>query len=288
MAEPVLYLNGSFVPLSGACLSPLDRGFSLADGVFETMVAVEDRVFRLDDHLARLLEGASVLELPLPAPSDLAWAVRETLRRNGLPRSVARLTATRGVDPGRGLALPAQSTPTVVVRVTPRERLNNESGGRSIGLSIRVASLRRNETSPISRVKSLAYTEGIVARLEARRAGADDALLLNTQGNVACATSSNIFVVRSDRAVVTPPTSDGALPGVARRTVLELARRLGHVTAQESIRPSDVMRAEEVFLTNVVTGPVPVISVDGHPVGTGKPGEVSRALATSYAAAVEG
>jgi branched-chain amino acid aminotransferase len=256
--------------------------------VFETMVAVEDRVFRLDDHLARLLEGASVLELPLPAPSDLAWAVRETLRRNGLPRSVARLTATRGVDPGRGLALPAQSTPTVVVRVTPRERLNSESGGRGIGLSIWVASLRRNETSPISRVKTLAYTEGIVARLGAQRAGADDALLLNTQGNVACATSSNIFVVRSDRAVVTPPTSDGALPGVARRTVLELARHLGHVTAEESISPADVMQAEEVFLTNVVTGPVPVISVDGHPVGTGVSGEVSRALATSYAAAVEG
>ena len=268
--------------MSKAYLSPLDRGFSLADGVFETMVAVGDRVFRLDDHLARLLEGASVLELPLPTPRDLAWAVRETLRRNGLPRSVARLTATRGVDSGRGLATPAQSTPTVVVRVTPRQRLEDESGGRSI----KVASLRRNETSPVSRIKSLAYTEGIVARLEAQRAGADDALLLNTQGNVACATSSNIFLVRSDRAVVTPPTSDGALPGIARRTVLELATRLGYPTSEESISPADVMQAEEVFLTNVVTGPVPVISVDGHPVGTGS--DVCRALATSYAALVEG
>ena len=282
MAEPVLYLSGNFVPLSKAYLSPLDRGFSLADGVFETMVAVGDRVFRLDDHLARLLEGASVLELPLPTPRDLAWAVRETLRRNGLPRSVARLTATRGVDSGRGLATPAQSTPTVVVRVTPRQRLEDESGGRSI----KVASLRRNETSPVSRIKSLAYTEGIVARLEAQRAGADDALLLNTQGNVACATSSNIFLVRSDRAVVTPPTSDGALPGIARRTVLELATRLGYPTSEESISPATVMQAEEVFLTNVVTGPVPVISVDGHPVGTGS--DVCRALATSYAALVEG
>lgn len=286
MDEPVLYLSGSFVPLSRAYLSPLDRGFSLADGAFETMVAVGDRVFRLDDHLARLAEGASVLELPLPTPGDLAWAVRETLRRNGLPRSVARLTATRGIDSGRGLAPPAQSTLTIVVRVTPRQRLVIESGGQRIGLSIIVASLRRNESSPISRIKTLAYTEGIVARLEAQRAGADDALLLNTQGGVACATSSNVFLVRGDRTVVTPPTSHGALPGIARRTVLELADRLGHPVAKESISPADLMQAREVFLTNVITGPVPVISVDGQPVGTGT--EVTRALADSYAASVEG
>ncbi len=149
-------------------------------------------------------------------PEELAWAVRETLRRNGLPRSVARLTVTRGVDLGRGLALPAQSTPTVVVRVTPRQQMTGHLAGRSL----MVASVRRNETSPLSRMKSLAYTDGVIARLEAQRAGAEDALLLNTRGNVACATSSNLFLVRSDRTVVTPLPSDGALPGIARRLSL--------------------------------------------------------------------
>ncbi|MEE9261245.1 MAG: aminotransferase class IV [Dehalococcoidia bacterium] len=284
MVEPILYIGGRFVPQGQAHLSPLDRGFSLADGLFETMVAVGDCVFRLDDHLSRLLEGARLLELPLPTPEEMAWAVRETLRRNGLPRSVARLTVTRGVDLGRGLALPAQCTPMVVVRVTPRQPLTSQTTGRSLI----VASLRRNEFSPLSQAKSLAYTEGIVARLEAQRAGAEDALLLNTRGDMACATSSNLFLVRSDGTVVTPPPSDGALPGIARRTVLEMAPRLGLLPLEESIAPADLMRAEEIFLTNVVTGPVPVISIDGRPVGAGEPGRVSLALATSYVAVVEG
>ncbi len=284
MAEPILYIGGRFVPQGKAHLSPLDRGFSLADGLFETMVAAGDSVFRLDDHISRLFDGARLLELPMPTPEELTWAVRETLRRNGLPRSVARLTVTRGVDLGRGLALPAKSTPMVVVRVTPCNPLPSQS----TGLSLITSSLRRNETSPLSRVKSLAYTEGIVARLEAQRAGADDALLLNTQGNVACATSSNLFLVRSDGTMVTPPPSEGALPGIARRTVLEIARRLGRLPVQEPITPADLVRAQEVFLTNVVTGPVSVISIDRRPVDAGGLGMVSLALARSYAAAVEG
>lgn len=283
MAEPILCIGGRFVPEGQAHLSPLDRGFSLADGLFETMVAVGDRVFRLHDHLSRLLEGARLLRLPLPTSDELAWSVIETLRRNGLPRSVARLTVTRGVDLGRGLAPPAQSTPTIVIRVTPHQPLTAPTAGRSL----MVANIRRNETSPLSWVKSLAYTEAIVELLEARRAGADDALLLNTGGNVACATSSNLFLVRSNGTVVTPPVSEGALPGIARRTVLEMAPQLGLMPLEKPIALADLMRAEEVFLTNVVTGPVAVTCIDGHPIGAGKPGRMSLALATTYAEMVE-
>ncbi|MBI4299313.1 MAG: aminotransferase class IV [Chloroflexi bacterium] len=284
MGETVLYVNGRFLPESQANVSALDRGFTLADGLFETMVAVQERVFRLDDHLSRLMKGADWLDLSLPTPDELAGAIRETLRRNGLPRSVARLTVTRGMDTGRGLSIPEGASPTVVVRVMTRQRLPSQNSGRSLTIS----TLRRDEASPLSQFKSLFYTQGIVARLKAQRSGADDALLLNTKGKVACATSSNLFLVRRDGTLVTPPPSDGALLGIARQTVMELARSLDISLAEDSIAPEELSEAEEVFLTNVVTGPVPVVSVDGRLIRGSEPGRVSLALATSYAAMVEG
>lgn len=279
---PFLYVNGLFLPAGQPSLSPLDRGFTLADGIFETMVARGTGVFRLEDHLARLAEGARLLELPLPPGEALAAAVAETLRRNGFSRSVVRLTVTRGVDPGRGLAVPSGLIPTVVIRATPRE------SGSSLpaGLRVVVASLRRDEASPLSRVKSLAYTAGVLARLEARRAGADDALLLNTQGRLAGGTSSTLFLVLEDR-LLTPPVEEGALPGVSRRALLELAQEGGIPAAEAPLTLADLGRAGEAFLTNVVTGPVAIVALGDRPLGAGIPGPFTQRLAAAYAAVVE-
>jgi branched-chain amino acid aminotransferase len=274
----IVYINGRFVPETDASLSPLDRGFTLADGLFETMVASGDRIFRLNDHMLRLQRGADVLYIPLPPVEDLMDAVHESLRRNGLSHSVVRLTVTRGIDPGRGLDVTPDIAPSVVIRVaTWHGPLDSLPQGRSLLLS----HIPRNNLSPLAGIKSLSYVEGVLARLEARRSGADDALVCNTHGFLIGATSSNIFVM-IDGKLLTPSEGDGILPGMARRTVLEEAKRIGIFVEERSLTSDSIAGADEVFLTNVVAGVVPVVSLFGSPVGFGASGTVTGRLASAY------
>lgn len=277
-AAGTVYVNGRLLPAAEASLSPLDRGFTLADGLFETVVADGQRVFRLPDHLRRLAAGAEVLGLTLPTEETLAAAILQTLRANELALAIARLTVSRGVGLGRGLDVSAGLEPTVVVTVSRWGGLPDEvPAGRSLAL----ANARRNDTSPLAGVKSLSYVDAVVARMMAKRAGADDALVCNTGGRVTGATSSNLFIVM-EGGLVTPPLSDGVLPGVARRTVLEEAARLGLETRERSLSPGDVAGSEEAFLTNVVTGVVPVTALDGRSVGSGAAGRVTSRLFSAY------
>ena len=281
-AVPLAYVNGRFVRETDASLSPLDRGFTLADGVFETMVARDDRVFRLRDHLARLRRDAAMLHLRLPPTRTLAGAVGETLRRNGHEWAVARLTVSRGVDRGWGLDVRRGLTPTVVVRTGPWQGPPEAPPpARRLALS----PYSRNDRSPLSRAKTLAYVQDVVAREEARRRGAHDALLCNTRGLVGCASSSNVFVFL-EGALVTPPVEDGVLPGIARSTLLAVAENQGIAAREESLTPEDVARADEAFLSNVGTGPVPVASLDGRRIGPGVPGPVTARLVVAYWARV--
>ena len=273
-----MYVNGRFVPENEATISPMDRGFTLADGLFETMVALGDSVFRMDDHLARMRRGADFLRIPLPSTEELTEAVLESIRRNGLPGSVARLTVSRGLDRGRGLDAPPGLEPTLVVRVAPwAAPPEAPPAGRRLALSLAA----RNDRSPLARIKSLSYVEGVTARLEAQAKGADDALLSNTRGLVTGGTSSNVFIV-SEGILLTPPEEDGVLPGIARLTVLEEAAMLGVSVAERSMEPGLVAGADEVFLTNVVQGPTPVASLDGGAIGAGAPGPVTHRLFMAY------
>ena len=164
------------------------------------------------------------------------------------------------------------------MRVTPWQGpLTSLPEGRRLVLS----TIRRNDLSPLARIKSLSYVEGVIARLEAHRVGADDALLCNTRGFLTGATSSNLFVV-VEGDLVTPPEDDGVLSGVARRTVLEEAEGLGISTRERSLVPEETARADEVFVTNVVTGVVPVVYLYGNPVGPGTPGSLTGQLAVAY------
>ncbi|MDE2860376.1 MAG: aminotransferase class IV [Chloroflexota bacterium] len=281
-ADALMYANGEFVSEAEATISPLDRGFTLADGLFETMVAAGVRVFRIEDHLARMRRGADLLQLPMPVAEELAAIVEECLRCRGLPLSVVRLTLSRGVDTGRGLNAPAALDPSVVVRVTPWA---GPSATSPAGRTLMTSSLARNDRSPLSRVKALAYVDGVVARLEAQRAGADDALMCNTRGLVAGATSSNIFAVISG-VLVTPPVADGALPGISRLTLLEEASRLGVACEERSLTAEEVAAADEALLSNVVQGPLPVASVDGTGLRGGAPGALTWRLFEAYWARV--
>ncbi|MBI2862270.1 MAG: aminotransferase class IV family protein [Chloroflexi bacterium] len=278
MAE--VYVNGRFLEEPAAAISALDRGLTLGDGLFETMRASEFNIFRLGDHLARLRRGAEVLAIPLPSDEELTAALQETLRRADLSEAVLRLTVTRGPDPGRGIAIPAEPSPTVIIRATPftpPPPTVYERGYRAV-----ISSIRRNETSPLSRVKSLNYGDNILARMEAQSRGRDDeAIMLNTRGEVACGTTSNIFVVH-DGELLTPPVESGALPGITRLCVLELAQELSIPAREHPVLPDELLAADEAFLTNTVLGLIPLTAINSHPIGSGKAGPMSAKLRQSY------
>jgi branched-subunit amino acid aminotransferase/4-amino-4-deoxychorismate lyase len=152
---------------------------------------------------------------------------------------------------------------------------------RRAGLTAVFPSLRRNESSPLSHVKSLSYADSVLARLEARRRGADEAILLNTRGEVCCASAANLFVVKGD-TLTTPPAASGALPGVTRRCLLELAAARGLAVREAPVLPEDLWAADEAFITNTVIGVAGLTSVERRPIGTGRLGERTRALAADY------
>lgn len=272
------WLNGKLVSPDSNGISPLDRGFALGDGVFETMLALNGRVIGFARHLDRLRYSAGVIDLPVPFDSvELAAGVEEVLRASGLVEAAIRLTVSRGV--GAGLDPPGSTHPTTAITIAPHAGASHALVGA--GIRMITASTRRNDTSPLSRIKSLNYLDNILARAEARRRGADDALMLNTKGHLACGTASNVFVVAGG-AILTPPIEAGVLPGITRGYVLDLAGGIGIGCKEVATHPDEVRNAAEVFVTNSLLGIMPVLEVDSMVVGSGWPGEIARALAKSY------
>ncbi|MEI8394107.1 MAG: aminotransferase class IV [Rhodospirillaceae bacterium] len=234
----MIWFGDRLVPAPEALISPADRGFTLGDGVFETLCCRDGRVLQLEAHLERLNTGAKLLEIPLPLDFDrLKRACEATLAGNGLTDGSLRLTLTRG--PGaRGLPPPVKPSPTLVITAAPM------APPPAPARLIIAESTRRNEHSPLSRIKSLNALDNILARQEAIRAGADDAILLNTAGRVAETSIANLFAM-IDGVTVTPPVEDGALPGIARRLILE------RLEAEERpLLPADLARAAALFLSN--------------------------------------
>lgn len=260
-------VNGILMDAAEARIDPADRGFTLGDGVFETIAVRRNAVRHLAAHLARLRSGADLLGIPLPGDDNhIANMIGATITGNRMTEGVVRVTLTRG--PGaRGLATPAHSKPTLVITVAP---LPPPPEAAKI---IVAKTTRRNEHSPLSRIKHTNYLDNILARREAEAADADDAVLLNTAGKVAESTVANIFIL-VDSFLLTPPVADGALPGIMRAEAIKLAR------AEERTIPVDLlMRSSEVFLTNSL-GVRPVTHIDGQAVGDGEPGLITQLLAT--------
>lgn len=262
----MVLLNGRLVAAEQAQVAVSDRGFTLGDGLFETIKVLGGVPLRLDGHWRRLSEGAALLRLPLPLDRDgAAAAIAEVLRANGLGDATLRLTVSRG--PGqRGLLPPTPCTPTVVLSAGP---LPPALGPARVVVA---ESVRRNPHSPLARVKALSYLDNVLARLEAEERGADDALLLNTEGRLAETTIANIFAVLADGTLATPPVAEGALPGVRRA---ELVERLG--AAERPLALDDLKGAREAFLTNALSIR-PLVAVDDHPIGDGRPGTLTRSL----------
>jgi branched-chain amino acid aminotransferase len=264
---------------SEAVISVHDRGFRYGDGVFDTLRVYEGRPFLLERHVARLLNGARALGIaPLPDASALGRFIRELIDRNGLLHAVVRTTLTRGASPGWDPSEAAD--PTLVAVEQPfsgyPERLY--ASGASIVI-LNESRLRPAALAPD--VKSLSLMAHVQAKREAIEQGADEAVLCTESGFVAEGTVSNIFCVEDGR-LRTPPLSDGILQGITREVVLDLARRDGLVTEESSITPESLREADEVFLTSTGMEVLPVIRVDGRPVGSGQPGAITLALRRRY------
>jgi branched-chain amino acid aminotransferase len=248
------------------------------DGLFETLRSYSGRIFRLEEHLARLDHGLQVLHyVARSADLDLQAAAEETLRASGVLDARVRIQVTRGIGTTEFNAR-SDAAPTVLITVHPI--LNP---GASDPLDVIVArGIRRDEMSPLSGIKTVNYLPSILARREAEIAGADDAILLNYAGNVAEGCASNIFLFRSG-ILITPDIASGALPGIIRLTILEIARDLGIPVEERHVALGELEIAEEVFMTSSTREVAPVATINARKVGSGSH-EVAELLEREYRA----
>jgi branched-chain amino acid aminotransferase len=278
MAE-IIYLDGRLIPRSKAKLSPFDHGFLYGYGLFETMRAYQGHIFRLDRHLARLRHSAETIGLANRlAAFDLEAACTQTLEANKLKDARLRLT----VSAGEGDMTPDPSTcsnPTILI--TTRNLVPLPPEKYESGFKAALSSPHRNSQSPLSRLKSTCYIENILARMAVKTAGYDEAILLNEQGYLAEGSITNIFLV-SKGDLVTPSVESGVLSGITREAVLEIARASNLKTLERQVELKELIEAEEAFITNSVLELMPLTWFEGKPIGTGKPGQLTKELLAAY------
>lgn len=237
-------------------IDPLDRGFTLGDGLFETVLAEAGTLRDLDAHLDRMARGCAVLGLPAPDGGEAERRMSDALAASGLAgaRAAVRLTLSAGPG-GRGLDRPEALAPTLIATAAPAPIPATPA-------RLVTASVRRNDGSPASRLKTLAYLDNVLARREARAAGGDEAVMLNTRGQVACAAAANLFWIAGER-LFTPALACGVLDGVVRGQAIAAARELGWTVEEVAAGPADLAGAEAIFLTNSLIGLRPVANLDG-------------------------
>ncbi len=268
-----IYLDGAFVDESAAKVSVFDHGLLYGDGVFEGIRLYGGNVFRLEEHLERLEYSAKAILLDLPLDrKQMSWAVCETCRQNGLKDAYIRLVVTRGVgDLGLAPWLCAKPSMFIIagrISMYPKEHYEN-------GLAIVTVPTRRISPAALPpTIKSLNYLNNILGKIEAKQFGALEAIMLNDQGFVAECTADNIFIVHRGE-IITPAASQGALKGVTRSAVLEIARDLGVPVREADMTRYDVWCADECFLTGSGAEVIPVSKLDGRTIGNGKPGEIT-------------
>lgn len=281
--DRLVYMDGQFVPAGEARISVFDHGLLYGDGVFEGIRAYNGRVFRLDEHLRRLYNGAKAILLEIPlCVEEMKQAVLETLRRNDLSDAYIRLVVTRGVG-DLGLDPRKCHGGATVFIIADTIELYPESFYER-GLELITTVTRRNLPEALNpAIKSLNYLNNILAKLEVNRAGLLEGLMLNHEGYVAEATGDNIFLYREGR-LVTPPTSVGILEGITRGAVIELAAQLGIPVSEERFARLCVYTADECFLTGTAAEIIPVVMVDGRTIGEKVPGPVTRRLMERFRA----
>lgn len=276
----LVHLNGRLIEETEATVSVFDRGFLFGDGVFESLRACAGGFFRLERHLDRLERSCALAGITgVPSRAVLSAELSQLLAANRLTEARVRLTVTRGAGrPGDYVAV--LGPPTRVATASPFGGIAPEV--RQAGVGVRLASGRAIPASALDpAIKTTSRLFAVLARREAAHHGAFEALLLDGAGRITEGTASNLFVVREGR-LTTPPALGGALPGVTRHAVLEIASLSGIAADEAPITADDLRAADEIFLTNTSWEVLPVVQVDGGPAGGGRPGPLTSRLEDLY------
>lgn len=281
--EPIVYVNGEFVPESQARISVLDHAVLYGDGIFETACAWHGRIFKLDAHIDRGLRSMAAIALTPPVDrATLRSLIIEAVRRNGLQDAYVKWIVTRGSN-GKPLMDPTGCVANLIILVQPF--INRASEERILqGLRLKTVAVRRPPGHVLDpQIKSINYLNLVMAKIEAKAAGADEALLLDVRGRLCEATGCNVFVVRGRRLLT--PRQD-ILAGVTRETVFELAPELGLTAEQADLELYDAYTADEIIICSTAGGLLPVVWIDGRPLPGGRPGPVFKALRAAYQALI--
>lgn len=275
-----IFIDGEFLPEAEAKVSVFDHGLLYGDGIFEGIRFYNGRVFRLEEHLERLWDSARSICLDIPmSRREMTEALLETIRQNDLRDGYIRLIVTRGVG-NLGLN-PVQCKRPSVIIIAATIALYPEEVYRN-GLTVVTCPTRRTNPAALNpAVKSLNYLNNVMARIEANLAGADEALMLNDDGCVAECTADNVFMIKRGE-IFTPPISAGALRGITRSVVFEIAAELGLKIAEANLTRHDIFIADECFLTGTAAEVIPVIKADNRIIGNGKPGPISTRMIARF------
>ena len=276
-----IYIDGKFFEKEEAKISVFDHGFLYGDGVFEGIRSYNRRVFKLKEHIDRLYNSAKAIMLEIPmSKKEMEQAIIETLKINELSDAYIRVVVTRGVG-DLGLD-PRKCSSASVIIITDKIVLYPEEMYKN-GLEIITVSTRRNIPVAINpAIKSLNYLNNIFAKIEAIRAGCEEAIMLNYEGYVAECTGDNIFIIKNN-VLVTPPVYIGALPGITRETVMEIAKtKLKLLVKEEPFTIYHVYTADECFLTGTAAEVIPVVKVDNRVINNGKPGEITKQVIKEF------
>lgn len=280
-----VYISGKWVEEEDAVISVFDHGLLYGDGVFEGIRIYNSRVFLLEEHIDRLYDSAKAIALEIPmSKNEMVEAVAETCRANQLAEGYIRLVVTRGKG-SLGLNPYLCADPEVIIiaakiQLYPRELYEN-------GLKIVTVGTIRNHPEAINpRIKSLNYLNNVLAKIEAINAGCMECLMLNHKGEVAEASGDNVFAVRNG-TIITPPSSCGALEGLTRNKVIELAAEAGFVVQERVMARYDLYVADEVFLTGTAAEIISVVEIDKRKIGSGTPGVITGKLADLYSVYAE-
>mgnify|MGYP002153786048 CR=1 FL=1 len=275
--ENITYIDGKYYPKSQAKISVYDHGFLYGDGIFEGIRVYDGYVFKLEEHLDRLYNSARSIYLEIPMSRDeLKQVILETVRRNMFRDAYIRLVVSRGFG-DLGLNPVKCPKPSIIVIVDRLPPLYEDIKYTAI-----IAATRRNSPDGLDpMIKSLNYLNNILAKIEANNAGFDEAIMLNQKGTICEGTSDNIFIVKKG-VLITPPLSDGALDGITRATVIELAKEMNIPVAERSMTVYELLSADEAFLTGTAAEIGPLVKVNGQKINDGEPGPVTKRLVIAF------
>lgn len=275
-----IYVDGKYYSERDAKVSVFDHGLLYGDGIFEGIRAYGGRVFKLKEHIDRLFYSAKAILLTIPMTHEqIMAAVVETCRKNGISDGYIRLVVTRGVGT-LGLNPNRCKNPSVII-IADKIQLYPPSLYEK-GMDIITVPTTRNLHNAVNpAIKSLNYLNNILAKIEANIGGCEEAVMLNSEGYVAECTGDNIFIVKGGK-MFTPPLSAGALYGITRGVVIDLATESGMHVSEPNLTRYDLFNADECFLTGTGAELIPVVKIDGRVIGTGNPGPVTRDLVKRY------